>query len=72
MDKQINKAWIERIVKLARGLRARAEQPKPPEAASKWASPARHIEVLNSAACECGSEKKIGDYRCAPCSRGVQ
>jgi hypothetical protein len=38
--------------------------------ASKWASPAHHIATLDSAACECGAAKRVGDYRCATCARG--
>lgn len=59
----IARAW-------ARGIReTRPTQPAPE---SKWTSSAYHVEVLNSATCECGAAKKVGDYRCAPCARSVQ
>ena len=59
---EIAKAW-------ARGMRkTRPTEPAP----SKWSSPAHHIAVLDSTSCECGAEKKVGDYRCAPCARSVQ
>lgn len=55
------------------GLLASKPEPAAETApASKWSSPAHHIATLDSASCECGAEKKVGDYRCASCIRSAK
>jgi hypothetical protein len=52
-----------------------AVQPPPsePAPASKWSSPAFHVETLKSTTCpDCDGPKKVGWYRCPKCTAVAQ
>lgn len=37
---------------------------------NRWESPTFHVETLRSETCpDCGEPKKVGSYRCAPCTK---
>jgi hypothetical protein len=62
-------SFLGDIIESVLGARLPETQPAS-KWASKWASPAHHIATLDSASCECGAAKRVGDYRCATCARG--